>query len=119
MRVSASELLELEERAEGTGQALSAYVREAALGRDLPRPLLVPELNRRAWLELSRHGSNLNQLTKQLHERHLLTPPMAEQVLDELASTQRKLEEVRVQLLGGDLEFDDDPEFDDAPDAAP
>lgn len=58
--VSPSELEELRARSELAHLSLSVYVRRAALGRRLPRP--VPSRNRQAWVELSRLGGNLAQL---------------------------------------------------------
>jgi hypothetical protein len=58
--VSPSELAELVARAELAGLPLIVYVRLAATGRPLPKP--VPLTNRQAWTELSRLASNLAQL---------------------------------------------------------
>ncbi len=58
--VSPSELEELRARSQLAGLSLSVYVRLAALGRRLPRP--VSAQNRRARVELSRLATNLAQL---------------------------------------------------------
>ena len=58
--VSTSELEQLRARSELAGLSLSVYVRLAALGRRLPRP--VSAQNRRARVELSRLATNLAQL---------------------------------------------------------
>jgi hypothetical protein len=60
LAVSPAELRELEQRAELAGILVSRYVRLAALGERLPRP--VPIRNRQAWVELSRMQGNLAQL---------------------------------------------------------
>ena len=43
------------------------YIRIRALGDPLPRAAVVPELNRRAWVELSRAASNLNQIAHHMN----------------------------------------------------
>ena len=48
------------------------FIRRAALSA-VPR--VVPEVNREAWVELARLGSNLNQLVRHLNERRPGTPP--------------------------------------------
>jgi hypothetical protein len=62
--VSPSELEELRARSQLAGLSLSVYVRLAALGRRLPRP--VSAQNRRARVELSRLATNLAQLAYSL-----------------------------------------------------
>lgn len=67
------------------------WVRTAALGRP---PRIVPELNRQAWLELSRAASNLNQLAKLGHFTDV--------------NVTEQLKAFRAALIGADLEADDE-----------
>lgn len=67
------------------------WMRTAALGRP---PRIVPELNRSAWLELSRAASNLNQLAKQGHFHDV--------------DVTEQLKAFRAALIGADLEADDE-----------
>lgn len=67
------------------------WIRTAALGRP---PRIVPELNRSAWLELSRAASNLNQLARQ---GHFTDVDVTEQ-----------LKAFRAALIGAALEVDDE-----------
>jgi hypothetical protein len=43
------------------------YMRTRALDDPLPRTTIVPELNREAWVQLSRSASNLNQIAHHLN----------------------------------------------------
>lgn len=67
------------------------WIRTAALGAP---PRIVPELNRQAWLELSRAASNLNQLAKKSHFADV-----------DITS---ELKKFRAALIGADLEVDDE-----------
>jgi hypothetical protein len=48
-------------KASGTGLALSAFIRRAALGMKVSS---IPQPNAEKWQELARLSANLNQLTK-------------------------------------------------------
>ncbi|UTG93166.1 MobC family plasmid mobilization relaxosome protein [Geobacter sulfurreducens] len=66
VRLSDEDLLALHEKSQRVGVSFSTFLREAGLGRELPRP--VPKLNLDTYMELSRIGRNLNQLVKSIHE---------------------------------------------------
>lgn len=70
------------------------WLRRAAFGR---APNTIPELNRQAWIELSRAASNLNQLAK---NSHTFTDV---KVIEELKN-------FRAALIGASLEADDESE---------
>jgi len=93
--VSASELEELRARSELAGLSLSVYVRRAALGRRLPRP--VSAHNRRASVELSRLATNLGQLGHALSKGTPGTVPPA--LVWEIARLART---VRYAVVGDD-----------------
>lgn len=67
------------------------WIRTAALGRP---PMIIPELNREAWLALSRAASNLNQLAKTSH-------------FTEVDVTEH-LKAFRAALIGAALEVDNE-----------
>lgn len=68
-----------------------AWLRDSWLGTLPPAP--APELNREAWIELSRAASNLNQLSKRLNEG-------GDVGLDEAKA---ELDAFRLALLGAEL----------------
>lgn len=68
VRLSDTDLLALHEKSQRTKLSYSAFLREAGLGRELPRP--VPEINLKTFQELGRIGSNLNQLLRLHHENN-------------------------------------------------
>ena len=62
--VTEDEFSELTRRAKLVSMRTPAYLRECALER---LPPTVPELNQKAWLELSKSAANLNQIAKALN----------------------------------------------------
>ena len=66
VRLSDDDLLDLHEKSQQVKLTYSAFLREAGLGRELPRP--VPTVNILTHQELGRIGRNLNQLMKCIHE---------------------------------------------------
>lgn len=91
------EAAELDRRRGSAGLQRGPYMRLAALNK-LPRH--IPELNRSAWSELSRIGSNLNQLAREFNQGN--SP-----LFDDVESA---LSELRAALIGANLtqEGDDD-----------
>ena len=85
VRLNASELAELDDW-RGKMQR-GEYLRHAAFST---LPTVVPEINRAAWVEMARVGSNLNQITKLLH---------LGKDLDQ-AALQRLYADVRMALIG-------------------
>ena len=61
VRVNMRELDVLRRKADEVGLPLAQWLRQVALQRHIPRPL-VPELNRTAYAELAKLASNINQL---------------------------------------------------------
>lgn len=72
------------------------WLRRAALSRP---PRVVPTINKDAWAELSRVASNLNQLTKALHEGRW-TPGDSQAAQSALRMLWEQLRAVRAQLIG-------------------
>lgn len=94
LALSADELKELLARAELANLPLSRYVRMAAVGERLRRP--VPAYNRQAWAELSRLAGNLAQL---LHAIRAGVPVgLSPELVREAYALARSL---RLALLGG------------------
>lgn len=69
VRLSDDDLLALHEKSQRVGVSYSTFLREAGLGRQLPRP--VPKINLATHQELARIGRNMNQLVKSIHEGKL------------------------------------------------
>lgn len=94
VRVNNLERNLLQDKARKMGMSPSQWLRHAALARKLPKQP-APELNRQAYSELARVGSNLNQLTKASHGGIILED-IGELLQDLLAL----LSKVRLQLIG-------------------
>lgn len=93
IRVSAAELAAIQEKANEMHMPISAWLRHAALSRQLPsRP--VPAVNRETYAELGRIGNNINQLVKLTHQG--LTP-ISTVPLQELEELLRK---IKLEILG-------------------
>lgn len=102
VRVNVSEWSQLNTKASSMGMSLAEWLRQAGLARAMPkRP--TPTLNRRAYAELSRVGSNLNQLAKASNEGRI--PEQPTELLRELW---RLLQKVRLLLLGITHDCEDD-----------
>lgn len=59
-----AEFAELKRRADMVNMRVPAYLRECALNK---LPPVVPEINKEAWLALSKAAANLNQLSKKIN----------------------------------------------------
>lgn len=95
-RLTDAELALLDER---RGQvSRGEWLRRAALSRP---PRIVPTINKEAWAELARVGSNLNQLTRALHEERW-TPSDATAAHAALQMVGEQLKATRAQLIGLD-----------------
>lgn len=66
VRLNDADLLDLHEKSQRMNLSYSTFIRDAGLGRELPRP--IPKINLDTYMELSRLGRNLNQLVKLIHE---------------------------------------------------
>jgi hypothetical protein len=60
VRFSTAEREVVERKATDAGVSLSEWLRAAALERDPPVRRVIPEINRAAWLELSKLAATLN-----------------------------------------------------------
>lgn len=67
IRLSRSERAHIERLASGAGLPLATFIRQAALGAVVPARPEIPAVNRKAYLELARVGSNLNQIAHHLN----------------------------------------------------
>lgn len=95
------EAAELDRRRARVGLQRGPYMRMSALDK-LPRQ--IPELNRVAWAELSRIGSNLNQLAREFNQGN---PPLFD-------SVEATLSELRAALIGANFtQKGDDNESED------
>lgn len=93
VRVNAAELDALQRKADCVGLPLSQWLRQVALSRFVPRPL-VPEINREAYAELAKLAGNLNQFARMAHEGRAVVPfPL-------LKATHDLLKRLRLSLLG-------------------
>lgn len=66
-RLDPKEYEKLKKEATKINISLSAYIRKSIFRRKLPAPP-PPQINRDAWLELSKTTSNLNQLQKKINQ---------------------------------------------------
>lgn len=68
VRMTVNEYLIVSGNAATLGMGIPDYIRKKVTGRPLPRTKVTPE-DRRLFVELSRVGNNINQLTKNSHLR--------------------------------------------------
>lgn len=81
------------------GRLIARHARHAALTRE---SIPVPEINRAAWIELSRAAAALNQLARHLNGGGAL---LIDHLADDLADFRRSL--IGARLAGDDVEVDD------------
>ena len=86
-----SEKSVVRDKAITAGLSISAFIRKAALSQQIKAP---PRFALEKWAELSRLGSNLNQISKAINSGQ--RPPLDTSILNELA---RAVSELRTQLL--------------------
>ena len=65
-RMTVNEYLIISDSANTLGIGIPDYIRRKVTGRTLSRAKVLPE-NRKLFVELSRIGNNINQLTKKAH----------------------------------------------------
>lgn len=89
LRLTDNELASIQDRAGTTNpKQVANFIRKVSLGKRLPSR--IPELNREAWVSLSRSASNLNQIAKAINsEEHV-----------DVALIERQLAEFRLALIG-------------------
>lgn len=90
-RFNKTELHELDRLSTSVGLRRGEYLRLAAFQF---LPPTIPELNKRAWLELSKAGSNLNQIAYQLNKKGIEVDVDIEEVSNILAYFRQILIEV-------------------------
>ena len=96
-RFTGAEAAELERRARELGVGVAELLREAALGRPLPRRVEPSPIALRQWAELGRLASNLNQLQRAVNQGRV--PGVSGPVVEELRGL---LHDVRTALVGGE-----------------
>ncbi|MEW4923097.1 plasmid mobilization relaxosome protein MobC [Algibacter sp. 2305UL17-15] len=85
VRMTVNEFLVVSDSANCLGIGIPDYIRRKVTGRPLPRTRVMPE-NRKLFIELSRIGNNINQLTKKAH-LGMHTPKILQRELLELKET--------------------------------
>lgn len=98
VRLNDAELSRLE-KSRGKYQR-GEWLRMAAIDR---MPPTIPTINHEAWVELSRAASNINQLSKYVHQND----PAGNEFMDKLRT---QLIEFRNQLIGMQFVYDEDAE---------
>lgn len=86
--LSEGERAKIEASAAAVAMTAPEYLRTVGLDK---LPPIVPEVNRELWRELSRAGSNLNQIAKRLNEGG---------DLEDIEDLRTALREFRARLLG-------------------
>lgn len=95
--LSPEELATLRERAGRTKTpALSAYIRQAALGRAPTQA--IPTVNQQTYRELIRIGTNLNQIAAHLNVGNVVTPELGRRLGGELAAVAEAVRRLRLDL---------------------
>lgn len=109
VRLAAAEMAWLDAARAKVGMARGEYLRCAAVGK-LPREMpSIPELNREAWVALSRAATNLHQ-----YARHLAVGDRPD-----LAAIRLSLTEFRLALVGAELRPDAEAEPNPVPPEPP
>lgn len=87
---SPDERFNLQSKAEQVGLGLSAFIREAALGKPIK---ILPTISAQRWGELARTAANLNQLLHHLNEgrAHNVDAALIAHLLDEVQSLRSEL----------------------------
>lgn len=94
IRVTLNEQIKLEESAKVYGISLVEYIRRKALQSQLPKSK-VTSINRALFIELSRIGNNVNQLTKKVNQNNTVDKDLK----DLLFGLQTKLNQIKIELL--------------------
>ncbi len=86
VRMTANDYSKVSESAQTIGLSVSEYIRRKTTGKPIPKKRVSP-LDRKLFVELSRVGNNLNQLTRVLNSG-----------IQDPLSTYKQLEEVKMLL---------------------
>lgn len=104
IRFTPDEYEQICRKAEAVNLDFSKYIRQVALGQRLsPSPT---EITKKTYVELSRIGHNLNQLTKAIHQANKDGRVPQPDALP-LVQLHRFLQQVQLQLAGVETETDD------------
>lgn len=93
-RLSDEEFAIFEQLCKETGLEGGVYIRSVILGDVYKLPARVPELNREAWLKLSKLSANLNQYQKAINQGIATSYPPG--MLEEIREL---VEELRARLI--------------------
>ncbi len=107
IRFTLVERLTLQMKAQAAGCTVTRLIRTAALDLELQPPVVVPAINREAWLELARLAASL--------KGSLWRTNSDERLASELRNMSRKLDEVRAQLRGDSCNDEDADEAGTSP----
>lgn len=94
IRVTLNEQLQIEEYSKCFGLSVSQYIRVRTFRKQLPKHSM-PSLNRDVFIELSRIGNNLNQLTKKANQNH----PDVKGLQIELLNLNNTLNQIKKKFL--------------------
>jgi len=94
IRVTLEEQLQIEEYSKSYGMSVTQYIRIRSLKKQLPKHSM-PSINRELFIELSRIGNNLNQLTKKANQNH----PDVKGFYVELLELNTKVNEIKAIFL--------------------
>jgi hypothetical protein len=94
IRVTLEEQLQIEEYSKSYGMSVTHYIRIRTLKKQLPKHS-IPSINRELFIELSRIGNNLNQLTKKANQNH----PDVKGLYVELLELNTKVNEIKTVFL--------------------
>ena len=101
VRLNAAEWDNIRRKADAAGLTPTAWMRLAALSRQLPRQC-IPEINREAYAKLAKLAGNLNQLARAANEgRAVVSFPV-------LKATYDQVKRLRLELLGAADDRQDD-----------
>lgn len=97
IRYSVNEYLVVSDNANCLGISIADYVRRRTTGAVLPRRKVLPE-DRRLFVELSRVGNNINQLTKKIH----MGNHYPKQLQNELIELKKLMEGITLKIVNHD-----------------
>ena len=89
-RLNELEYEKLSQSARTSGLTVSSYAKQLALKSNLRKPYFSASDTQQIILELTRQGTNLNQITRKLNQGDPLTPAMLAEI--------KKMQEVQRQL---------------------
>ena len=105
VRLNAAERAQVKRQAASVGMTLAEFLRASALGQEVPQA--VPEINRKAWMELARTAEDLHHLVglTKAGQAVGISRELAEQMLAEVQALRRAL--LGVKERWGEAESED------------